>query len=184
MKLLGLSRSEKIFTSLTLLVIFVFTFINLQSSLRKSRDFQRKEDINNITKIVSMFQDKYGSVPLSSEDGRILGCNPTPNPQGGFNFEVCPWGEEIMPGVRVPVDPQNDLKRGYRYISNGRRYQIYGSLEGEKEPEFDKAVLALNYSCGKFICNFGRAPEKVPVNITLEEYEIILQKQLEEEKKK
>jgi hypothetical protein len=174
MKFLNLSTTEKWFTGITILIIAGFTFFNLQISIRKSRDFQRKEDVNNITKIVSMFQDKYGSLPASSPDGRIVGCNPRSNGKGGFDFEPCPWGDEIMPGVRVPVDPQNNARRSYRYIADGKRYQVYGSLESPEEPEYDPSVVKLNLSCNyggtRYICNFGRAPEKVPVNMSLEEY--------------
>ena len=72
---------------------------------------------------------------------------------------------------RIPSDPKHDEGARYYYVSNGRRFQIYASLEGRDEDEFSEAILARNLPCGKEICNFGLAYGKTPLDKSLEEYE-------------
>src|SRR3989344_7289556 len=101
---LGFNKSEALFVGSFLVLISALIIFNLSISQRRSRDFQRKEDVNNITKVVEMFREKYGVLPVSDADGKIVGCNPVSDGAGGYKFSPCPWGDEILPGVRVPVD--------------------------------------------------------------------------------
>lgn len=170
MAILGFTSREAKVLTLILVVIFVATFVNLLSAERRARDFQRKEDLNNIVKLVEKFQDQKGSLPLSAEDGRILACNEKLDRLGNPSYEPCPWGDVLF-DERIPVDPQNSQGVSYRYISNGRHFQIYGSLESAEENEYNPAVVARNLPCGIRICNIGRGSTNTPVDKSLEEYE-------------
>lgn len=102
-----------------------------------------------------------------------------------IDFIPCEWGKDglfdpvdasrpayINP---LPDDPQEALGLTYIYVSNGKRYQIFGSLEDNSQAEYDKKIVARNISCGTRICNFGRGYAKTPLNISIEEYENQLQ---------
>lgn len=174
MNILNFSKKELAWLSVSLVVIFSLIFINLQSSMRSSRDFQRKDDLGYILKIVDSFQSKYGTIPASL-DGQIVACNPKQQADNSFVFEKCPWGSFSATGDRIPVDPQNDNGIRYYFLSTGKRFQIFASLESFKEDEYEKEIVKRKLSCGKRTCNMGRAPEKTPVNISLEDYEKKLQ---------
>ncbi len=175
MTILGLSKKETLWTAIILAIISSLVFVNLKAAIRRGRDFQRKEDLGNIQKIIDNFQSQFGTIPAADSEGFIYACNPTTDSKGVTVFEKCPWGEIIATGERMPVDPQNDDKVRYFYISNSKRYQIFASLESGEEVEYDRQVLARNISCGSRICNMGRASEKLPVHISIEEYEKVLQ---------
>ncbi|MEK7526578.1 MAG: hypothetical protein AAB546_03805 [Patescibacteria group bacterium] len=171
MTILGLSKKETLWTTVLLVTISLLVYGNLRVSIRRSRDFQRKEDLGNITRIITNFQSRFGTIPASDSDGYIYACNLTTDSQGVVSFAKCPWGEIMATGDRMPVDPQNNQKIRYFYISNSKKFQIFASLESDDEPEFDAQVVARNIACGARICNTGRASEKLPVYISIEEYE-------------
>ncbi len=180
MTILGLSKKETLWTTVILSIIAILVFGNLKAAIRRGRDFQRKEDLGNIQKIIDNFQSQFGVIPASDKQGFIYACNPQTDERGIKTFEKCPWGDIIATGDRMPVDPQNDDQVSYFYISNSKRYQIFGSLESDEEVEYDSQVVARNIHCGTRVCNMGRASQKLPVHISIEEYEKIL-KDLEKE---
>lgn len=106
-----------------------------------------------------------------------------------FSFIPCRWGEDALEDVsdpsypdylsRIPVDPQNDYGVKYRYISNGRRFQILAHLEGIDEAEYDPAIVARGVMCGTQVCNFGRHFNS-PLDKSVEQYENEL-RELEEQ---
>jgi len=66
------TRSEIYGVGIILLVIASLTAFNLQVSLRRSRDSQRKADINAISDALGKYQADFGFFPPSTEDGKIL----------------------------------------------------------------------------------------------------------------
>lgn len=114
------------------------------------------------------------SFPLSSSDGKIMACkNPndkvTIDSKGKLvvNFIPCEWGHDgivnLTPGntkVYMPLLPREpNYKEGaaYRYISDGARFQIFVSLEGKDEDEYDPKIVSRNIMCGNVVCNAGRS---------------------------
>jgi hypothetical protein len=71
----------------------------------------------------------------------------------------------------LPNDPQEDRGLTYFYVSNGKRYQVFASLERTDQDEYDPKVLARNINCGVRTCNFGRSYSETPLDISIEEYE-------------
>jgi hypothetical protein len=119
---------------------------------------------------------KPGDKVTKDKNGRLV-----------VNFIPCDWGVDAITDVTqdngklymplLPRDP--DYKKGaeYHYISDGVRFQIYVSLEGKDEAEYDTKIIARNLSCGNLVCNAGRGYANTPTDISLEEYEArLLQK--------
>lgn len=182
----GFNKGELITVSAILLFVIVAIVLNLQVSLRKGRDIQRKNDIRAINDAVSAFQNDFGALPLSDSQGRILACiSDTNNPQvdqyGNVLYEPCEWGVDALADVfdpsyppylkSLPDDPLHDSGRTYYYESNGSRFQIYGALEGTSEPEYDESILPRALKCGTVTCNFGRSNLDTPLDKSVEEYE-------------
>ncbi len=179
-----------------LFFIFVLTFLNMQVSLRKARDSQRRADLGEIANALRRYQNDFGFYP-PSKDGKILACKGSDFDSGWneikndkefdqekfFNLLVpCEWGKDPLKDVTdeayppylkvIPGDPKGNKGISYLYLSNTKRFQIYAYLEGkEKEIGYDKSVVARSLFCGQgYVCSFGKS-YGVPLDISIEEYE-------------
>jgi len=173
-KIFGFTKNEFLVVSAIILSLVAVSLINLKISLRKSRDAQRKNDIRSIYDSLNVYKEDFGLFPLSSTDGKIIACE-----SGKFDKEgkpillPCEWGKDGIPPYLnlLPIDPKWSEGYSYYYVSTGYHYQVYASLESDKEDEFDPAILARNLPCGTKICNFGRSDGRAPLDKTLKEYE-------------
>jgi hypothetical protein len=165
--------------------IFLISFSNFKISLRKARDFQRKNDLRTIYNGLSAYQKDWNVFPLSSSDGKIVACkgSDTYKDEEGqvFNLYPCQWGKDALKDIfddnypayisLLPWGPRQDKKVGYLYLSNSKRFQIYTVLEGEDEAEVDPDIIKRNLNCGERICNAGLGYGATPLDKSLEEYE-------------
>ncbi|KKQ48653.1 MAG: hypothetical protein US75_C0001G0045 [Candidatus Woesebacteria bacterium GW2011_GWC1_38_13] len=189
------TRSEIYGVGIILLVIASLTAFNLQVSLRRSRDSQRKADINAISDALGKYQADFGFFPPSTKDGKILACkgdnfgnvpdNLTEEEKKAFFFKIlkgCSWGDDALKDVNdekyepylrsIPKDPKFDEGLTYFYISNMNRYQIYAYLEGgSSEIGYREGIVKRMLSCGSKICSFGKAYSETPLEKSIEEYE-------------
>lgn len=156
------SKDESKIISIIFIVLIFITGINIVASLRKSRDVTRKNDMGALQEAISLYHQKYKVFPLSTNDGKIIGCF-----EGGpdvdkitkypVNAIVCEWDKSSFENiVLMPKDPKFIEGRSYLYISDGEKYELYVSLEGKNEAEYSKAVVEKNLQCGNKICNYGR----------------------------
>jgi len=176
-----------------ILIIFAFLIListpNFIISLRRARDAQRKADIGSIKDALLKYQADFGIFPLSI-DGKIAACEPVSyNEVGGIKtlvFSACEFGESSLADLSdssypaylkpIPNDPRKNEGRYYYYFSNGGRFQIYGTLEGKSEDEYDEYIIKRGIKCGSQICNFGKSSGTTPLNISIEEYEALIAK--------
>jgi type II secretory pathway pseudopilin PulG len=162
------NKEETIVVSVILLVLIVVSSFNFRISLRRARDAQRKGDIREYSRFLDKFQNEYGFMPASS-NGKIKACNPKMDEKGSYSFEVCEWD---------PSDPHHNKGARYYYLSNSKRYQIFASLEGKDEAEYNPRIEARNLPCGNRICNFGLSSSKTPLEKSIEEIENRLKEEL------
>lgn len=182
------SKSEIIGISVIFLILLAISVPNFVTSLRRARDQVRKDDMGALVHALDAYFADFGIFPPSAPDGRIMACKKpgdvvTKDKNGRLvvNFIPCDWGRDAIADVTqdngkvymplLPRDP--DYKKGpsYRYISDGSRYQIYVSLEGRDDDEYDPKIIARNLVCGNVICNAGRAYGSTPTDVSLEEFE-------------
>lgn len=177
-----------------LFIIVIFSFPNFIVSLRRARDAQRKADIGSIYSALNEFQSDFGSFPLA-KNGKIAICSPFYKKElipttkkdssvSDYDYSECEWGKDSIsdlfdptypPYLKIiPQDPYLSRGRNYYYLSNGNRYQIYGSLEGKDEAEYDEAIVKRNLPCGNKMCNFGKGYSNIRLDISIEEYENII----------
>lgn len=172
------SKQESLAVLLILSVLFVVSYFNFAKALVRSRDLQRKNDIGEITKGLEEFRTDFASYPQSTKTGLINACN------GG-----CVWGKDPLRDINdlkypayintIPLDPTTGNGYSYLYFSNGRRFQIYATLEDTSDPEYNPKIAALNLKCGTKVCNFGRSSPETPLDKSIEEYENeLIQEQL------
>jgi len=170
------SRQEILSVIVIFFVLFLVSVPNFTVAWQRSRDVTRKDDLGFMLKALDSFINNSNSFPLGTDAGEIIACfkdgeDPEYDDMGNIiNFVPCRWGEGSFLG-NLPNDPQEDKGMTYFYVSNGRRYQIFGSLERTDQDEYDPKVAARKIGCGARICNFGRAYSNTPLDKTLTEYE-------------
>ncbi len=186
------TRSEIIGVFIIFLVLVGVSIPNFITSLTRSRDQARKDDLGSIVNTLDNYYLDFGEFPKSSEDGKIIACKKPGDvvrvdskKRLIVNLIPCEWGKDpisdLTPGstkvyvASIPRDPDY-LTRGssYLYFSNGLRYQIYASLERSDWDEYDPKIVARNLMCGTKVCNIGRSFSETPTDISIEEYEIQL----------
>lgn len=189
------TKNESIGIGAILLFIFLLTGFNLQISLRRSRDSQRRADISAIVNALDKYQKDFGFFPPSTDDGKIIACKgsnfgPIPadvKEQDKRSYFInmlrgCNWGEDSLRDVEddsyppymktIPVDPRAKDGYSYYYISDMNTFQLFAYLEGGKSEEgFRQGIVDRNLRCGEKICNFGKAYGETPLEITIQEYE-------------
>jgi type II secretory pathway pseudopilin PulG len=178
------SKSELTSLIIIFAVLIMVAVPNFVTSLQKSRDQIRRDDMGSIYGALSRYLSDFESLPLSSPDGRIMDClksgdTPLKNKKGLWTFDpiACNWGQDqfknLITGyvylVNLPRDPDYQKGVEYLYLSDGNRFQIFASMTVKGQAEIDPKIIARNLSCGNKICNIGRS-YNVPIDISIEEY--------------
>ncbi len=137
------TKEERIAVFIILAVIATISFFNFRVALRRGRDNERKNDLSDIAKVLDDYKSKNSIYP-----------------------------ESLSVIKNLPKDPGTPSGYSYLYITDGKFFQLYASLEGKTdEAEFNPKIAALNLKCGNYICNFGKASGSTPLDKTLEVYE-------------
>lgn len=174
-------------------ILMIVSIPNFSLSIKRARDSSRKDDMGSLQAALDNYFADFGEYPKSTSDGRIIGCKAPGSivrrdAKGKLlvDYVPCEWGKDSLvnpidysrkPYISpIPNDPQKLQGMTYFYISNGLRYQLYGSLEDTSQNEYDKRIVARGISCGARRCNFGRASGNTPLDISIEEYEDELNK--------
>lgn len=168
------TKTEVISLLVIFLILIGISIPNFMVSLRRARDQVRKDDMGALEHGLGDYFADFRSFPLSSNDGKIVACkNPgdqvTLDKTGRLvvNLIPCEWGRDaivdLTPGSNkeyihiLPREPNYLKGATYQYFSDGQRFQIFVSLEGKDEPEYDPKIIARNIICGNVICNAGRS---------------------------
>ncbi len=191
------TKNELKGVGIILIAIVLLSLVNFNIALRRSRDVQRRQDLGAISNALNKYYKEFGFFPLSADNGQIKACKgdnfdelvASLNIEEEFDTQAflsglvpCVWGKDGLRDLgddnhppymkTIPVDPRQDEGIVYRYLSNGKRYQIYSYLEGENdEIGFTQKIVERNLKCGYQVCNFGKSFGKTPLEKSIEEYE-------------
>lgn len=174
------SKNELIGIGIILLAISLASLYNFRISIRRGRDAQRMADLGSVTNALVRYGDDFGFYP-ASVDGKVAACEPVTIEGESFIFSPCEWGKDSLRDLfdesypayleKLPADPKAELGFSYTYLSNGNRFQVLASLEGEDEEEYQEAIVKRQIACGVKICNVGKASGSTPLEKSIEEYE-------------
>lgn len=178
------SKKEFFWIIVILLAIVGASYPNLKLSLRRGRDMQRKNDVRRVSDSLVRYASDFGAFPLSAE-GKMIACRgpETKKDKKGkiTGLIPCQWGKDALADIfdpgstpyvdTLPSDPLADKGSSYAYFSDGKLFQVYASLEGQDEAEFDQKIVARGLACGGKICNFGLGYGATPLDKSIEEYE-------------
>lgn len=165
------SKPERISLIVIFSILLLVSIPNFVSSLRRSRDQVRRDDLGSLVHNLDNYFEELGVFPPSSPDGKIMDClkvgdKPYQDPKGRWIIDPisCEWGKDSLSNLitskiyisTLPRDPHWEEGRLYVYKSSNSRYQIFAALEGKNEPEYDQSVVDMNIQCGDVLCNMAR----------------------------
>ncbi len=192
------TKNELKGVGIILIAIVLLSLANFNIALRRSRDVRRRQDLGAISNALNKYHEEFGFFPLSADNGQIRACKGDNFDELVVSLNIiekefdtlaylselapCVWGKDGLRDLgddnhspymkTIPVDPRQDEGIGYRYLSNGNRYQIYSYLEGENdEIGFNQKIVERNIKCGYQVCNYGKSFGKTPLEKSIEEYE-------------
>lgn len=171
---------------LILIVLLGISLLNFSGSIRKARDAQRSADLTYLKEKLEEYQSEIGYFPPGGRDGKIMACKgegTTINAEFKRldNPSACRWGKDSLINYfsdtpktimeKIPLDPEHNKGVVYIYKSSGNRFQLYASLEGKKEAEYNESIAAFKIKCGSRLCNFGKTDSDTPLDRTIQQYE-------------
>ncbi len=125
-------KSELVFTVCVVTFIVAISYWQVRLGQMKTRDAQRKSDVELVAKgLIGYFAD-HKIYPPASVDGKIISCGT----KGGY---PCEWGkedrimdaDEVVYLSKIPTDPFEFRGWKYVYVSDEKRqnFKIYIALE-------------------------------------------------------
>lgn len=153
--IVGFGKSEVAFIAGLLVLVGGVSFGQLRLGEVKTRDVQRKADLNLVSKAIVDYLGDHKTFPAATEMGEIVAC-------GANAKDPCLWGGEKemtdSDGVvylrNMPVDPQAHAGRRYVYKVDAvkGKYRLYAALENSRDVEIQKNLTT---ECGERVqCNW------------------------------
>jgi general secretion pathway protein G len=153
------------FTLMELLIVMVLLgflitagVTSYTSSMKKSRDTKRKNDLRQIAVSLEAYNNDVGRYPLGDGNGAVVGCDGV----------ACIWGDAFqnantMYMVSLPGDASGAQR--YFYVSDGSYFQLYTRLENTKDSDIpqqgERPRAFSDIDCGEsgssIYCNYGVA---------------------------
>jgi hypothetical protein len=137
-----------------ILAILGISTFQLRTAEMKTRDAQRKADIELVTRALGKYFSDYNTYPAATASGQITAC-------GERGRERCVWGnsdivdvENVVYLKNIPMDPQSYSGKTYVYVVDEKRqhYRIYAALEYRQDPAWKEG---LDVKCGSnTACNW------------------------------
>ena len=134
-------RGEVLFVAGVVVVILGISGVQLRVSQMKTRDAQRKADVELVGRALATYLEDHQALPQAT-DGQIAAC-------GYGRREACVWGQggiEDEDGVsyikKLPVDPFSYKGWKYVYSVNPERtkYKLCISLEYKADKQYKKDI--------------------------------------------
>jgi general secretion pathway protein G len=161
-----MKNMKKGFTLMELLIVIVLLgflitagVTSYTSSLKKSRDTKRKNDLRQIAISLETYNNDVGRYPSGDSNGSIVGCDGA----------ACEWGNAFKnlntPYMVLLPGDASEAQR-YFYASDGSYFQLYARLENTKDSDIprntsDQARYFTQVYCGSgtgtVYCNYGVA---------------------------
>lgn len=123
-------KKEIVFVAAVLLILFGISFYQLKLGQMKTRDAQRKADVELVGRALTVYLEDHQILPMANE-GRIVGC-------GYMGGEACAWdggpmidNEGVVYLKKMPIDPFS--YRGGKYVyevsPDGKKFKVWAALE-------------------------------------------------------
>jgi len=140
-------KSELLFVLAIVGVVLGVSLTQLSISEMKTRDAQRKADVELVARALKRYYEDFKQYPAATQSGEIVSC-------GRKGEEVCKWGGgpivdeyNVVYLNKLPVDPQAYEGRIYLYQPDDTRqnFRIYVGLEYGRDKDLRKGLTQM---CG------------------------------------
>jgi general secretion pathway protein G len=175
------TQKTKGFTLIELLIVIAILGIlvvagisSFNTSLRKSRDAKRKNDMRQIGIALELYANDRGRYPAKGSNGEILGC---------IDYVTeCYWGgifkstnSDDSETIYMPLLPTDDTpSQRYYYTTDdhGTYFQVYARIENTLDSDIPKNAeskprIFTDVNCGTrettVACNYGVSSQNVPI---------------------
>jgi general secretion pathway protein G len=150
---------------LVMALIMILSAVGIGSYIQatvKSKDTQRKSDINQMVKAVESFNNDVGRYPLSDSENNILCVTKVnsiiTNPISSCDGKIKTVNDGV-PSIymAIPKDPVTLLN--YPYVSAGTDFVFYAALENSNDKDLlidaeGNIVTYPGFNCGSTPCNY------------------------------
>lgn len=126
-------------------------FGSYSSSLKRSRDAQRKSGLDQLQKALENFVADNAVYPQASASQRMYDDISGGDFAWGGSFDYEVRGATIQYMKQLPKDPDNSRAYQYYVSDDRRKYILYAALENENDPSISGG---LDVSCGSVTCNY------------------------------
>lgn len=132
---LAWKKPEIIFVSVVLGVLLCVSWFQLLISQMRTRDAQRKADVELVARALDNYLFDHLVLPASTADGKIVAC-------GRQGQEVCEWDggpiiddDDVVYIKKLPIDPFAHKGRTYVYEVDETRqkYTLYVAVEYSRD---------------------------------------------------
>lgn len=164
-----MDRNEILVVGVTLGLLAIVPLLNFKNAEASGRDTRRKTDLRQIYDALQAYNAQNGTYPLSSKDGKILGCTCE-----SVKPAACDWHKEtggpmefcdinnVVYLKQMFGDPIGNPE--YCYYSDGKKFVIYGKLEIESD--FEAFPDLMTRKCNNLNYNYGESsPNATPLDI-------------------
>lgn len=153
----GFTLIELLLAMAIVMILSVIGITSFTIATVKSRDTQRKGDINQIVKALESFNQDMNRYPISSSGA--MQCFDVVNKACDTKLYATIGGVRTD-YIKIPSDPTNG--RSYYYVSDGATFALYGAIENESDKDLlidpltnKPYVDPWGISCGSGIpCNY------------------------------
>ena len=149
-------RNEMVFVAAVLTMTFGISWFQLKTSGMKTRDAQRKADVELVGRALKAYYDDYGEYPGGWDDGRIVSCGSRGIGEGTWGKDAVVDRDNVVYLKKLPQDPF--FERGWRYVYEVRPdrkdFRIYAALEYKGDsaykPDLTKRC-GMNVQCSWYV---------------------------------
>ena len=133
----------------------------------KSKDTQRKSDLNQIAKALELYYNDAGSYPASDDAGKIMCSSPKDLASCNTpivcttNFSYCFAGKTTTYMDKLPADSSADRKYYYKPDASLNSFALYAALENSEDRDIvvtSGTTVKTNWGdeadCGSAPCNY------------------------------
>lgn len=155
--ILDWKKSEMVFVVGVILLIVAISYSQVKLGEMKTRDAQRKSDVEMVARGLRKYMADYHFLPREATgSGKIVAC-------GYMGTEVCEWGfgpvtdaDGVAYINKLPEDPMS--AKGYNYMykpsADGSSFRLYIGLENRSDKAYRSNLTEMcgnNVQCSWYV---------------------------------
>lgn len=136
-------------------------FSSFTTSIKKTRDAERKADLSSITKALEAYNSDFGVYPPAQSE-RISGCGDGDTTNEIDGTQTCSWGAAFsLDSGKVymktlPREGRDSYFYVYRVSTDQKKFQLFTHLETSTDQDIDNSISVVCNEYGEE-CNYGVA---------------------------